>query len=71
MGPRRRGAETARRDGRPPSPHGDSTFFPLGVLPTHMIEAATEMEYECAACGKTFDSEDALERHLHDVGLVD
>lgn len=27
--------------------------------------------YTCEACGKTFESEDALERHIHDVGLVD
>ena len=25
----------------------------------------------CEACGETFESEAALERHVHDVGLVD
>jgi uncharacterized membrane protein YvbJ len=28
-------------------------------------------EYECAACGKTFASEQELQRHVKDVGLVD
>lgn len=27
--------------------------------------------YICEACGKTFESEEALERHIHNVGLVD
>lgn len=61
----------ARGDGREPSPHGDSTFFCRRVLPTLMIEPVTGTEYECAACGKTFESSEALERHVHEVGLVD
>jgi len=27
--------------------------------------------YRCEACEETFDSEAALERHVHGVGLVD
>jgi hypothetical protein len=27
--------------------------------------------YVCGACGKEFDSREALERHVHDVGIVD
>ncbi len=27
--------------------------------------------YECGVCGERFESEDELERHVHDVGLVD
>lgn len=27
-------------------------------------------EYVCEACGKAFEAEAALERHVHDVGLV-
>lgn len=27
--------------------------------------------YVCDSCGKEFDSEDELERHIKDVGLVD
>jgi hypothetical protein len=41
------------------------------VLLTHISESVTETECECTACGKAFDSEDALERHVHGVGLVD
>jgi len=65
------GAETAPGDGWTPSPHGDSTFLSLPVLSTLMAESETEAEYECAACGETFDSERALERHIREVGLVD
>lgn len=65
------GAGTALEDGWTPSAHGDSTFLSLPVLLTHMTEVDAETEYECAACGKTFDSEAALERHVHEVGLVD
>ena len=32
---------------------------------------AEDEEYECGVCGETFESEAALERHVHDVGLVD
>ncbi|WP_201287888.1 C2H2-type zinc finger protein [Salinirussus salinus] len=28
-------------------------------------------EYVCEVCGKSFESEAELERHVHDVGLVD
>jgi hypothetical protein len=28
-------------------------------------------EYVCEACEERFDSEAELERHVHDVGLVD
>lgn len=27
--------------------------------------------YECGVCGEEFDTEAALERHVHDVGIVD
>lgn len=27
-------------------------------------------EWTCEACGETFESEDELERHIHEVGLV-
>jgi len=30
-----------------------------------------EDEYVCEACEETFESEDALRRHVQDVGLVD
>ena len=28
-------------------------------------------EHVCEACGKSFESEEALERHVREVGLVD
>jgi|GEM_PF-2960843 hypothetical protein len=28
-------------------------------------------EHVCEACGKAFETESALERHVHNVGLVD
>jgi hypothetical protein len=28
-------------------------------------------EFACAVCERTFDDEAALDRHVHDVGLVD
>jgi len=28
-------------------------------------------EHVCGACGKSFPTEEALERHVHEVGLVD
>ena len=31
----------------------------------------TDDEHVCAACGKAFESEAELERHVHDIGLVD
>ena len=27
--------------------------------------------YRCDACGETFETEAELERHVHDIGLVD
>jgi DNA-directed RNA polymerase subunit RPC12/RpoP len=33
------------------------------------METATT--YRCDACGKEFESREALERHVHDIGLVD
>lgn len=27
--------------------------------------------YECEACGKSFDSEESLERHVRRVGIVE
>ena len=27
--------------------------------------------HTCEACGKSFESEAALEEHVHDIGLVD
>lgn len=37
-----------------------------------MGEASDEGDtFECGACGETFESQEALERHIHDVGLVD
>lgn len=35
-------------------------------------EANSDAEtYRCESCGRSFDSEAALHRHVHDVGLVD
>jgi DNA-directed RNA polymerase subunit RPC12/RpoP len=28
-------------------------------------------EYVCGICGERFDTEEELERHVHDVGIVD
>lgn len=30
-----------------------------------------EESYTCEACDKEFDTEEALERHMREVGLVD
>jgi len=27
--------------------------------------------YECSVCGEVFDSEEEVDRHVHDVGIVD
>jgi hypothetical protein len=37
------------------------------------MENSTEHDEEhvCEACGKAFESEDELEQHVHDVGLVE
>jgi DNA-directed RNA polymerase subunit RPC12/RpoP len=36
-----------------------------------MTESESTDEYVCGACGKSFPTEEALERHVHEVGLVD
>ena len=28
-------------------------------------------DHRCAVCGKEFESEEALDRHVHEIGLVD
>jgi hypothetical protein len=38
---------------------------------TVAAEEDGERSYVCEACGKSFESEAALEAHLRDVGLVD
>ena len=32
---------------------------------------SSEEEYVCGVCGESFPTERALERHVHEVGLVD
>ena len=34
-------------------------------------EKVTENGYRCEACGKEFDSEEELEAHVREVGLVE
>lgn len=36
-----------------------------------MSDTSGDGEFVCEACGETFESEAALEDHVHDVGLVD
>lgn len=36
-----------------------------------MTDTPDDDGHTCDACGKSFDSEEELERHVHDVGLVD
>ena len=36
-----------------------------------MNDTTESDEHVCEACDTTFDSEAALERHVHDVGIVD
>lgn len=36
-----------------------------------MASTADEGEFVCEVCGQSFESEEALDRHVHDVGLVD
>jgi hypothetical protein len=43
---------------------------PTAVLCTTVTEPSTT-EFVCEICNETFESERALERHVHDVGLVD
>jgi DNA-directed RNA polymerase subunit RPC12/RpoP len=31
----------------------------------------TDSEYRCVACGQRFETHSELERHVHQVGLVD
>jgi DNA-directed RNA polymerase subunit RPC12/RpoP len=31
----------------------------------------TDEKYVCDRCGKEFDSEEALDRHIREVGIVD
>ena len=33
-------------------------------------EAAEAAEYDCKVCGRSFESREALEAHLQDVGLL-
>ncbi|MEF8774964.1 MAG: C2H2-type zinc finger protein [Haloarculaceae archaeon] len=33
-------------------------------------EAAEETEYDCKVCGRTFESPEAVEAHLRDMGLL-
>jgi len=40
-----------------------------GVSDTTDPEGPTE--FACAVCERTFEDEAALDRHVHDVGLVD
>lgn len=35
------------------------------------MDADQSEMYVCDVCGQTFDSEEALEDHVHDIGLVD
>ena len=35
------------------------------------MTGSTDDEFVCEACGEHFESEGALEDHVHDVGLVD
>lgn len=34
-------------------------------------DTTDEETYTCEACGESFESEAALERHINDVGIVD
>lgn len=36
-----------------------------------MASPSDEGEHVCDACGRSFESDEALEEHIHDVGLVD
>lgn len=36
-----------------------------------MTEDTDDEEYVCEACGESFESEEALERHIEEVGLVE
>lgn len=36
-----------------------------------MTDDTDAEEYVCEACGESFESEEALERHVREVGLVD
>ena len=45
---------------------------PPGAVPSPMTESdRSDGELVCDACGKSFDSEEALEEHVHEVGLVE
>jgi len=37
----------------------------------HAPTDEADEEHVCEACGKAFETESALERHVHDAGLVD
>jgi transposase-like protein len=34
-------------------------------------EEAAKAEYVCESCGRSFESEAALEKHVHEVGLTE
>jgi transposase-like protein len=35
------------------------------------VTDSSDQQYVCDICGETFQSERALNRHVHEVGLVD
>lgn len=38
---------------------------------SHGMNAEPTETYVCEVCDETFESREALERHVHDVGIVD
>lgn len=45
--------------------------MPGSCVSAPMSEQAKEETYECEACGKSFDSQESLDRHLRRVGIVE